>query len=114
MNQKDGKIVAMVGQEECAKLEALSFELAARSAIIKEMLAMNMDTATEAFRTYHRELVQIQAEFDTAKTVFWNLHKDEFPEGAKNWSLDYGSRQLTVDWHKQREESEHENQNHPR
>jgi hypothetical protein len=91
------KITYTVAQDLVAPLEAAGYELEARKEIIKEMLALDMDTETEAFSRYQRELVEYKTKFELLKAEFeTNVVKALWPNAVR-WNLQYSSCELVVE-----------------
>lgn len=76
-------------------LERISYEMEARKSVVAEMLAQNMDTGTEAFARYQKELVSYTVQYETAKREIQKQYVDPVP-GAVRWSLDYETAVLSI------------------
>lgn len=85
----------IIPEEVVRTIEALSFEYESRKDIIKEMLAMDMDTSTPAFIKYQREAVDFKAQFEAAKVELQKTYVD-IVDGAQRWTLDYASNELSI------------------
>ena len=88
-------ITKILDEAVVANVERISYELEARKTVIAEMLAMNMDTSTDAFAKYQAELVRYKAMFEEAKSAIEQQYVSDVP-GAQKWALDYGTRTLTI------------------
>ncbi len=88
---------AIKNQETVNYLEALSMEMETRKDVIAFMLDRGMDTGSEQFKAYHRELVEFRAKFESAKAQFYQDVVLPLTKGkAVDWSLDYRTSVLTV------------------
>lgn len=76
-------------------IERVGYELEARKSVVAEMLAQNMDTSTEAFARYQKELVSFTVQYETAKKALQKEYVDPIP-GAVRWSLDYETCVLSI------------------
>lgn len=88
-------ITKTLDAEVVANIERYSYELEARKGVIADMLAMNMDTDTDAFSKYQSELVRYKIMFEEAKKEIEKQYVADIP-GHVKWTLDYSSRELTI------------------
>ena len=87
----------LVDREDAAFIERIGFELSARQSIVKDMLQENAGIHTETFDAYHKELVEYNAQFETAKREIEKKYVLPVTGGKRaDWSLDYASAQLTI------------------
>lgn len=78
-------------------VEAYDYEYSSRRDAITFMLANNMDTDTEAFKKYQKEMIEFMAKFTKAKAEVEKTYVFPVTNGARvNWSLDYETCELTI------------------
>ncbi len=84
-------------QEAINYLESLSVEIETRKDVVAFMLDSKMDTDSEQFRAYHRELVEFREKFEIAKNQFYQDVVLPLTGGKPvDWSLDYRTAVLSV------------------
>jgi len=87
----------LVDREDAAYVERIGYELSARQSIVKDMLRENAGIHTETFDAYHRELVEYNAKFETAKREIEKKYVLPATDGKRaDWTLDYASAELTI------------------
>ena len=94
--------VIEVDEELSNFVDAANYEVNSRLDVISYMLANNMTTTTDAFRSYQAELIEYKKKYDLAKaelekqvvTPFLDAHN--IPKA--NWNLDFATHKITIDW----------------
>ena len=89
------EIKKVLGEEVVTTIEKYSYEFEARKSVITEMISQDMDINTPAFEKYQKELVKYKVLYETAKKEIENTYVADI-EGWTNWTLDYGTRVLTI------------------
>lgn len=78
-------------------VESYDYEYSTRRDAITFMLSNNMDTGTEAFKTYQKEMIDFMAKFTKAKAEVEKKYVLPETNGARvNWTLDYETCLLTI------------------
>lgn len=91
-----------IPERECDYLQRLSFEKMAREEVVVRIIESHSGDAdasvldSAVFRHYMGALVEVTAEYETAKARLPELFPDGVPREAA-WSLDFDSRIVTVD-----------------
>lgn len=87
-----------VEKELVSYIESLYFDLSARRDTVTFMLEHDMDTSSAAFEKYHREMVEFNAKYETAKgELEAKFVQPLLKENQRaDWSLSYADYMLTV------------------
>lgn len=97
------KICKMVDPELSDLIESYDYEYSSRKDIIAYMIGNNMDTATDAFNKYQKEMIEYSVKFNEAKSRLEDeyIYKDlECNLKPLNWILDYRTKTLNIDFEK--------------
>ena len=80
-------------------VESYDYEYTTRRDAVTFMLANNMDTTTDAFKAYQKEMIEYNVKFSSAKQEIEKTYVFPVSNGAKvNWSLDYDTSMLTIEF----------------
>lgn len=87
----------LIDRDDATFVERIGYELSARQSIIKDMLQENAGIHTDTFEAYHKELVEYNAKFETAKREIERKYVLPITEGKRaDWTLDYATAELTI------------------
>lgn len=88
-------ITIKIEEEVCSYLQRLEYEITARRSVISFMIHKEMDIKSETFEAYHKELIELLAEFELVKSEAIQKY---IPKDGKfeRWSLDYATNILTI------------------
>lgn len=92
--------ILLVPQDDVTKLEALNYEVSARTDIISFMLSNGLRTDTDNFKKYQAEQIDFKIQYEKAKkefeTKFIRPRVEEKKCGLGSWSLDFKKCEVTV------------------
>lgn len=78
------------------ELESLQYEVQARKNIIGYMIELGQ-VKTETFEEYHNEYLKFFKAYELKKGEVELKYVKPNKKDAKNWTLDFGSGELTID-----------------
>ncbi len=88
-----------VDEQDKNYVESLDYELTSRKDIIAYMLSNNMNTNTDAFRSYQKEAVQFEVQYREAKRIIEEKYVlPNIGDHMVNWRLDYTTSELNVEF----------------
>lgn len=78
------------------ELESLQYEVQARKNIIGYMIEMGQ-MKTDTFNEYHDEYLKFFKAYEKKKVEVETKYVRPVKKNPKNWNLDFGSGELTID-----------------
>lgn len=88
-----------IDEEITLKIEALQYEIDTRRDIITFMLASDMNTETESFKKYSKELTEFKIQYEEAKKLIEEDYVIPMMEKQKcNWTLDFSTSEITINY----------------
>lgn len=89
--------VVKVPNEVSDFIESLDYECKSRQDVIAFMISNNMDIKSDSFKQYQKELSEYTCKFNCAKNQFEKDYVKPDETGAKKWTLDYNTKEVTIE-----------------
>ena len=97
MNMENNKVVIKVEESIRDYVESIDYEWSTRRDAVVFMLSNGMNTNTDAFKAYQKEMTEFGAQFTQAKAEVERKYVLPETKGkACRWSLDYQTAELTI------------------
>lgn len=93
--KKNNTIEIIIDDAVIDEIEMLGYEYESRKSVVAEMLSSNMNTNTDSFKKYEREMLEFKIQFEQAKKEIEKIYVNPVENGS-HWNLDYESKTLTI------------------